>query len=116
MWKLVVENLFVEVAIVPPLESCFETCSTLCEIECCGTDAISCETEIVENWSRKAGVDATYIALGQLKALLALAEDTKHEIGVEFLNAHTNGNRDELVAFLKAFENSLQQVAQSHPL
>jgi len=107
----------IEVGVPSHLADCFLHC-LMCEEQGSDIENISSEEQAVEKWMCSKYVRdrpfAPRIAMIQLQALIAIAEDKSHKLSSPFLNAHTQSEegRDFLLSFLRKFETSLSNLIQ----
>ena len=108
----------VDIEVPEPLRDCFLHSEIICVRDCCGIDAISQESELVEAWSRKVGHKKVTQALKQVEELIIQTEDRSHDVSSLFLNACTNGEigRGELLSFLQAFDAALRSCPMNEVL
>ena len=117
-YNLVEENKVVYVEIHSPLLECLRHCEINCVAGCCGVDAFSSDEKDIVAWAETVTVSQLHIALGQLQALVKIAEDQNYIISSTYINAHTASDaaKREFLDFLRKFECSLRKVAQENPL
>ncbi|MEV0330655.1 DUF6331 family protein [Micromonospora echinospora] len=99
----------VSVEIPSPLSECILFCEVECVRACCGIDALSTDSALIEAWCRQVGSVAVIEARLQLAELIEVVEDRSHRVTSTFLNyrTHDDAARRELLDFLAALEAGL---------
>ncbi|SCG35184.1 DUF6331 family protein [Micromonospora halophytica] len=99
----------VSVEIPSPLSKCIIFCETECVLGCCGIDAVSTDSALIEAWCRRVGSVAVVEARLQLAELIEMVEDRSHCLASTFLNFRTpdDAARRQLLDFLAALDAGL---------
>jgi hypothetical protein len=99
----------VSIDIPSPLSKCIIYCEVECVRACCGIDAVSTDSALVEAWCRQVGSAAVIEARLQLAELIDVVENRSHHVTSTFLNhrTHDEAARRQLLDFLAAFDAGL---------